>query len=91
MCINTNYKCKNEIYIKNIKIQIFYKLEHFMRDLESLQISISPFTCTMKDSEFSLPIAKGEKIAMKKRFLGLDIYRAHVQHLFDMCPVLGHM
>jgi hypothetical protein len=40
----------------------------FTKHLESLQISILPFICTMKDCKSSFHLAKSEKITMKNVF-----------------------
>jgi hypothetical protein len=63
----TNTKMK---YIH--KDPIFLETKTFTKHMESLQISILPFTYTMRDCENSFPGVESEKIPLKNHFLESD-------------------
>jgi hypothetical protein len=54
------------------KDPIFLENRTFTKHLESLQISILPFTCTMRDYKSSFHPGESEKIAMTKCFSELN-------------------
>jgi hypothetical protein len=67
-----------------IYISIFLENRTFTKHLESLQISILPFMCIMKDYKRSFHPAKSEKITMKTDFWR-QICTTQLGHVPDTC------
>jgi hypothetical protein len=71
------------------KDPIFLENRTFTKHLESLQISILPFTCTMRDCKSSFHTTKSEKIAMKNDFYS-QTGRTRLGHMSPSMDVGKH-